>query len=387
MQLAKRVKRIKPSVIRQILERVVGRPDIINLGIGEPDFDTPPHIVKAGIRALEQGYTHYGRLKGDPELLSAISNRYKKLYSLNYDPESEIMIGNGTTSVIFAAIASFVEPGSSAVIFDPGYVEYGPASMISGGRVNIVPLYEEFHFNPDPEELKQAVNKKTRLIIFASPNNPTGMAFKRSILKTIADLAEDYDCMILSDEIYDQMYYERKHLPIAKFARERTITIGGFSKQYAMTGWRLGWACAPKQVIDAMAKLQYYSLLVVNTAVQRAGITALKASQRCCSRMMRIYRRRRDYVIKELSKIPGFRCHPPDAAFYAFPYVGEILKKLNTNSVLFAEKMLQEAKVAVVPGAGFGKKGEDYIRISFSNSMDNIREGLNRIKIFIEKVF
>ncbi|MDD2778198.1 MAG: pyridoxal phosphate-dependent aminotransferase [Methanocellales archaeon] len=345
--------------------------DVISFSLGEPDFDTPSHIRESAKKALDEGKTHYTPSAGIPELRESIANKFKE-NGLEVTP-NEIIVTPGAKQTIFEAILSVLNEGDEAILFEPAWVSYVPCIKLAGAKPVGVPVSGE---NFKPEGFKELVTKKTKMIIVNSPCNPTGAVFDSSNLKMIADIAMDHDLLVLSDEIYEKILYNGEHISIGRFdgMQDRTITINGFSKTYAMTGWRLGYATAPKEIIDDMLKLQQHSASCATSFAQYGGIAALEGPQECITEMVNEFKARRDLIVGGLIDL-GIKCKKPDGTFYVFANVGQF-----GSGEDVAERLLRDAYVAVTPGIAFGPSGEDYIRISYAISQARISEGLDRMK-------
>jgi aspartate aminotransferase len=380
--VADRVNRVAPSATLGITAkakamRASGR-DVVSLGAGEPDFDTPEHIKKALYDAVEEGFIYYTPSKGIPELRRAIAEKFKKDNSLRYDPEKEIIVTPGAKQALYEAILAITNPDDEILIPSPFWVSYEPMVQLADGRPVFVPTHEEEGFRLTPEDVAREITNKTRGIIINSPNNPTGAVFRMGELREIAELCAAYDLVAISDEIYEKIIYDREHVSIASLPgmRERTITINGFSKAYSMTGWRLGYAAAPEELITAMARVQEHSVSCPTSFVQKAGVAALEGPQDEVNAMVKEFKKRRDVLVSGLNEIDGVTCAMPDGAFYVFANFSAYGK----DSFRLAEELLEKAGVAVIPGAAFGSLGEGYLRMSYATSMDNILEALDRIK-------
>ncbi len=350
--------------------------DVISFSLGEPDFNTPKHICEAAKASLDRGDTHYTPSPGIPELRQAIAEKLRKENKIEAD-KNNIIVTPGAKQAIFETILSVLREGDEAILFDPAWVSYHPSIQLSGAKTVWVPTDKENGFLP--LGLSEYITKNTKLIIVNTPCNPTGGVYSKEILKEIADIAIDNNIMVLSDEIYEKIIYDKEHISIASLdgMQDLTITVNGFSKAYAMTGWRLGYACAPKYVYDRMIKLHSHSVSHATSFVQHAGIAALKGDQSFITDMVREFRRRRDMLIKGLREI-GIKCNTPDGAFYAFADVSEY-----GSGEEVAELLLNKAYVATTPGIAFGKSGKDFIRISYATSQERIKEGLRRMKVLL----
>ena len=350
---------------------------IIHLEIGEPDFDTPAHIRQAAKDALDQGYTHYGPSPGQMELREAIARHQTERQGYEISPE-RVIVTPGGKPVMFFTIMALIEEGTEAIYPNPGFPIYESMINYMGGMAVPAPLKEEFDFSLDVEELRQSVTSRTKLIIVNSPNNPCGSIIPRDDLRKIAEIAVEHDLAVLSDEIYKDMYYEGEHDSITQFPGmvERTVILDGFSKSYAMTGWRLGYGVFPEWMVDAVSRLMTNSVSCTSVFSQMAAIKALEGPRDSVGEMMKEFTVRRELVVDGLNSLPGVTCKTPKGAFYAFPNV----TGTGLSSRQFADQALQEAGVALLSGTAFGKHGDGYIRISFANSQDNLREGVERLR-------
>lgn len=382
MKISKRVEKIAPSGIRAFFDMVLEAKDIISLGVGEPDFVTPWTIREKGIYAIEKGYTSYTSNKGLWELRKQISHFLKSRYDLTYDPEEEILITVGASEALDLAARTLINPGERVIIPEPHYVSYPATVILSGG----IPVYLSTSINNgfkiEPAELdKLCRQKKIRALIINYPANPTGSSYSKRTLNQIASVVTKHKLMVVSDEIYDELTYDFAHTPFAslKGMKSRTIYVNGFSKSYAMTGWRVGFVCGPKQAISAMTKIHQYTMLCASTISQMAAIEALKNGLKSVAEMKKEYRQRREFVVEGLNKI-GLKCHKPEGSFYVFPSI----KRTGRNSMDFARSLLKKEKVALVPGTAFGASGKDYVRISYASSLDSLREAINRIEHYLQ---
>jgi aminotransferase len=380
--LSKTVVDIKPSGIRKFFDIVSEMKDAISLGVGEPDFDTPWHIREEGIYSLEKGKTFYTSNAGLKELKIEICNYLKRRFDLEYDYNKETLITVGGSEAIDIALRAMLEPGDEVLIPQPCYVSYHPCTILAGGVPVVIELKGENEFKLTKEQLLESITDKTKVLILAYPNNPTGAIMNYDDLKAIVDVIIDKDIIVISDEIYSELTYGSKHVSIASFPgmKERTIVINGFSKSYAMTGWRLGYAVGPAIVIEQMTKIHQFAIMCAPTTSQYAGIEAVKNGDVDVEFMRDAYDKRRRYVIHALRNM-GLECFEPFGAFYVFPCI----KSLGMTSEEFATKLLQEEKVAVVPGTAFGDCGEGYLRISYAYSIENLKIALERIERFVTK--
>ncbi len=379
IKISRLVQQIPPSGIRVFFELVLGMKDVISLGVGEPDFVTPWNIRERAIYSLEEGYTSYTSNKGMIELRREISRYLKRKYSLDYDPEEEILVTVGVSEGFDLAIRAITDKGDKILIQDPTYVSYGPVATICGGLP--VSIKTEFHngFKITPSDIAKACGKRARAIVLNYPNNPTGTSYSGKELKAIANVVARKNIIMISDEIYCDLTYDFEHTPFAALPgmKKRTIYLNGFSKAFAMTGWRIGYACGPKEIIAAMTKVHQYTMMCVPITSQMAAIEALKNGERSVQDMKREYRRRREFVISRLNEM-GLSCHKPEGAFYAFPSI----KKSGLSSLEFSSRLLKCEKVAVVPGTAFGASGEGYVRISYAAGFDKLKEAMDRIERF-----
>jgi aminotransferase len=380
--LAKTVVTMPPSGIRKFFDIVSEMKDAISLGVGEPDFDTPWHIREEGIYSLEKGRTFYTSNAGLKELKLEICNYLSRRFGLDYDYNKEVMVTVGGSEAIDIALRAMLEPGDEVLIPQPCYVSYHPCTVLAGGKPVIIELQGKNDFKLTREELLAAITEKTKILILAFPNNPTGAIMDREDLAKLVDVIIEKDLIVISDEIYSELTYGQKHVSIASFPgmKERTIVINGFSKSYAMTGWRLGYAAGPAMILEQMIKIHQFAIMCAPTTSQYAGIEAVKNGDPDVEMMRDAYDKRRRYVVHSLRAM-GLTCFEPYGAFYVFPCI----KSLGMTSDEFATKLLMEEKVAVVPGTAFGACGEGYLRISYAYSIDNLKIALERMAKFVEK--
>lgn len=373
---------IKPSGIRKFFDIVHDMKDAISLGVGEPDFATPYHIREEGIYSLEKARTHYTGNAGLPELRKEITNFLNRRYGLSYDPMKETIVTVGGSEAIDLAIRAMVCPGDEVIIPQPCYVSYEPCVILTQGVPVTVCLKEEDEFRLTGKDLRAAITDKTKLLVLPFPNNPTGAVMTVADLKEIAEICVEKDIVVLSDEIYSELTYGMKHVSIASFPgmRERTIVINGFSKGHAMTGWRLGYACGPEEIIRQMTKIHQFAIMCAPTMSQYAAIEALRNGDEDVAMMRDSYDKRRRFVVHELRDM-GLPCFEPYGAFYVFPCIREF----GMTSEEFATKLLMEQKVAIVPGTAFGDCGEGFLRISYAYSLENLKKALGRLRIFTEQ--
>ncbi len=352
--------------------------DIIHLEIGRPDFDTPPHIKEAAKKALDAGQVHYTVNAGMVPLRRAIADKLKRDNQLDYAAENEIIVTVGASEAIYLAMVAFVNPGEQVLVPSIGWVNYQAVPFMVSGQISTYPLREETGFQVQASDIEKAITPRTKLLVLTSPGNPTGGVIERNELEGIARLARRHNLLVLSDEIYEKIIYDdAEHVTIASLTgmRERTIVVNGFSKTYSMTGWRLGYAAAPRELAIAMLKAHQYITTSAVSFAQAGGIAALRGSQECVEEMVREFKRRRDLLIPALNAIPGVRCCMPRGAFYAFPNVCAF----GLDSEALTWHLLREAQVAVVPGSAFGAAGEGYVRLSFANSYENIERAVERV--------
>ncbi len=379
--LSKRIVEIEPSGIRKFFDIVNEMEDAISLGVGEPDFETPWHIRDEGIYSLEKGRTFYTSNAGLKELKIEISNYLKRKCSITYDYKHEILVTVGGSEAIDIAMRAMLDPGDEVLIPQPSYVSYLPCASLANGVPVVIELKAENEFRLTAEELEEAITPKTKLLVLPFPNNPTGSIMRRRDLEEIAEVIKKHDLFVLSDEIYSELTYgEEPHVSIASLPGmwERTITINGFSKSYAMTGWRLGYACGPKIIIEQMLKIHQYAIMCAPTTSQYAAVEALKNGDEDVACMREEYDGRRRYLVHRLREM-GLDCFEPYGAFYIFPCI----KEFGMTSEEFATRLLEAEKVAVVPGTAFGSSGEGFVRISYAYSLEDLKKALERIEHFI----
>jgi aminotransferase len=380
--LAKTVVEMPPSGIRKFFDIVSEMKDAISLGVGEPDFDTPWHIREEGIYSLEKGRTIYTSNAGLKELKIEICNYLQRRFELEYNFNKEVIVTVGGSEAIDIALRAMIEPGDEVLIPQPCYVSYHPCTVLAGGAPVVIELKGENDFKLTRQQLLDSITDKTKILILAFPNNPTGAIMDYDDLKQIVDVIIEKDIFVISDEIYSELTYGKKHVSIASFPgmRERTIVINGFSKSYAMTGWRLGYAVGPALIIEQMIKIHQFAIMCAPSNSQYAGVEALKNGDADVELMRDAYDQRRRFLIHELRGM-GLECFEPYGAFYVFPCI----KSLGMTSEEFATRLLQEEKVAVVPGTAFGDCGEGYLRISYAYSIENLKIALERIEKFVSR--
>lgn len=378
------VRDIKPSGIRRFFDIASSMKDVISLGVGEPDFQTPWQVRKAGINSLEKGKTKYTSNKGDSKLVAEISNYMERKYSVSYSPEMDIFVTVGGSEAIDACIRAIVSNGDEVIIPQPSYVCYEPITKLAGGVPVIINTKAENDFKVTPEELRKAISDKTKLLILPYPCNPTGAIMEKEDIEALYEVLKNTNIAVLSDEIYSELTFNSlPHCCVASVEgmKERTVVVNGFSKAFSMTGWRLGFACGPKEIIAPMLKIHQYAIMCAPTTSQYAAIEALRSCDEDVSEMVEEYNRRRKLIVNGFNKI-GLECREPKGAFYAFPSI----KSTGLTSEEFCEKLIESKKVAVVPGNAFGDSGEGFIRVSYCYSVEHILEALKRIEEFVNEL-
>lgn len=381
--LSKIVEDIKPSGIRKFFDIVSEMKDAISLGVGEPDFETPWHIREEGIYSLEKGKTFYTSNAGLKDLRTEINHYLKRTQNLDYDIMNEIIVTVGGSEAIDIGLRALINEGDEVIIPQPSYVSYEPCALLAGAKPVIINLKAENEFRLTPDELENAITDKTKVLILPYPNNPTGAVMKRADLEAIAKIIIEKDILVMSDEIYSELTYSGKHVSIASLEgmKERTILINGFSKSYAMTGWRLGYACGPEQIIKQMTKIHQFAIMCAPTTSQYAAVEALKNGDNDVELMRQAYNQRRRFLLSRFKEM-GLECFEPNGAFYVFPCI----KEFGMTSEEFATRFLQEEKVAAVPGTAFGASGEGFLRISYAYSMENLKVAIDRLERFINRL-
>ena len=381
--ISKKIEGIQPSGIRKFFDVVREMPDAISLGVGEPDFDTPYSVREEGIYALEKGRTFYTSNAGLKELREEISRYLKRKYSLDYDADDEIMVTVGGSEAIDVALRCMVDPGDEALIPTPCYVSYLPCAIMADAVPKVIELKAENQFKLTRQELLDSITDKTKILILAFPNNPTGAIMTKEELEELVPVIIEHDLYVISDEIYSELTYDNKHCSIASLPgmKERTVTINGFSKAFAMTGWRLGYACAPKEIMKQMIKLHQFAIMCAPTNSQFAAVEALRNCDDDVDRMVEAYNQRRRFLLNSFKEM-GIDCFEPFGAFYVFPSIA----KFGMTSEEFANRLLRVQKLAVVPGTAFGECGEGFVRISYAYSIENLKQGMDRIRKFIESL-
>lgn len=381
--LSEKVVSMKPSGIRKFFDILNEVPGVISLTVGEPDFKTPWHVREAAIASLEKGKTTYTSNTGLLEFRKQIANYLERRFNVSYDPSNEMIITVGGSEAIDLAIRAIVEPGDEVLIVEPAYVCYVPMTELCGGVPVVIPTRVEDKFKLTPELLKKYITPKTKMLILPYPNNPTGAIMTEEDLKKIADVLKDTNIVVLTDEIYGELTYGRKHFSFAAIPEmwDRTIYVGGFSKSYAMTGWRLGYVCAPKEITKQMLKIHQYAIMCAPTVSQHAGIEAVLNGDEDIEYMKDCYNQRRRMLLSGLNEI-GLSCFEPEGAFYVFPKIGDY--GLSSNE--FCERLLYEEKCAIVPGNAFGESGEGFARISYAYSVEHISRAIDRLDKFLKKL-
>jgi len=381
--LSDQVVALKPSGIRKFFDIVSEMKDAISLGVGEPDFDTPWHIREEGIYSLEKGRTFYTSNAGLKELREEICRYLSRRMNLSYDPLHEVMITVGGSEAIDAALRAMINPGDEVLIPQPSFVSYVPCTIMADGKPVIIELEEKDQFKLTREKLLEKITPKTKILVMPFPNNPTGAIMEKEELAEIAEIVAEKDLFVISDEIYSELCYLGEPVSIASFPgmRERTVVINGFSKAYAMTGWRLGYACAPANILAQMLKIHQFAIMCAPTTSQYAAVSALKNGDKDVEIMRESYNQRRRYLLHAFKEM-GLDCFEPFGAFYAFPSI----KRFGMSSDEFANRLLREEKVAVVPGTAFGSCGEGYLRISYAYSLESLKEALERLERFVKKL-
>lgn len=381
--LSKKIVDIEPSGIRKFFDVVNDMPGAISLGVGEPDFDTPWRVREEGIYSLEKGRTFYTSNAGLMELRNEISSYVSRKYGLSYDAAKEIMVTVGGSEAIDVALRCMTDPGDEVLIPQPCYVSYVPCAVMADAVPVVIELKEENNFKLTRKQLEESITDKTKILILAFPNNPTGAVMTKEELAELVPVIIENDLFVISDEIYAELTYDNRHCSIASFPgmKERTVVINGFSKAFAMTGWRLGYACAPHNIMEQMIKLHQFAIMCAPTNSQFAAVEAMRNCDAEVGKMVEAYNQRRRYLLNAFEQM-GIECFEPFGAFYVFPSI----KKFGMTSEEFCTKLLQEEKLAVVPGTAFGACGEGYVRISYAYSIENLKVGLERIKNFINRI-
>ncbi|MGF7185981.1 aminotransferase [Desulfitispora alkaliphila] len=381
-KIAKQVKSLPPSGIRKFFDLVVSTEGVISLGVGEPDFTTPWHIREASVHTIEKGYTTYTSNYGLLELREQIAKNSNRKFNVLYNPKTEVLVTVGVSEALDVALRAILDPGDEVLIPEPCFVSYNPCTVLAGGKPITIETTAETEFKVTPELLKEHISDKTKVLLLSYPNNPTGSILTESEMREIAKVVFENDLLVISDEIYSDLTFEGEHTCFASLPgmRDRTIVLNGFSKSYAMTGWRIGYAMACEEIIDAMVKIHQYSIMCAPVMGQMAALEALATGEEDVKKMYNVYDQRRNLIVSKFNNM-GLECHTPKGAFYAFPSI----KNTGFSSEEFAERLLMEEKVAVVPGNAFGSCGEGFIRCAYASSTENIVEALNRIEEFIKR--
>lgn len=380
--LARRVVNLKPSGIRKFFDIVATMKDVISLGIGEPDFTTPEPIVQAGVHSLQVGETHYTSNAGLLALREKVAAHLHTLHNVTYDPVSDILITVGVSEALYLSLSAILNPGEEVLVPTPCFVSYQAEVILAGGEVIEIPTCVEDNFQVRPEALEAAITPRTKAILIGYPNNPTGATATRAVLLEVARIAEKYDLVVISDELYDQLVYGVSHVCFATLPgmQQRTILLGGFSKNYAMTGWRIGYAAGPAELIKGLVRIHQYTIMSAPTTAQAAALTALQAGQPYVEEMRAEYDRRRKLIVGGLNRL-GLPTFEPHGAFYAFPSIAVT----GMDDDTFAQQLLEEERVAVVPGSAFGAGGEGFVRCSYATQYEKIEEALRRIEHFMTR--
>jgi len=381
--LSKRVAGLKPSGIRKFFDIAATMKDVISLGIGEPDFTTPEPILQAGIRSLQEGETHYTSNWGKIELRQAIADNLKKLYGVSYNPANEVIATVGVSEALYLTMVAILDPGDEVIIPTPCFVSYQAEVLLAGGVPVEIPAKLENNFQVDPDEIRTAITPRTKVIFVGYPSNPTGAVAERETLMQIATIAEQNDLLIISDEIYDRLVYGFEHVcvpALSESIKRRTILLGGFSKDYAMTGWRIGYACGPADIIKGLVRIHQYTIMSAPTTAQDAALEALKSGSKYVDEMVTEYDRRRKLLFNGLNRL-GLSTFEPRGAFYAFPNI----RASGMDDETFAETLLKEEGVAVVPGNAFGPGGQSFVRACYATSYEKIEEALRRMERFMSR--
>ncbi len=380
--LAERIRSVPPSGIRKFFDVIATMDDVISLGVGEPDFVTPASITQAGIQSLQRGETSYTSNAGLMELREELSAYLENLYGVHYDPSEELLITVGVSEALYLALLSVVDPGDEVIVPEPCFVSYRPGVIFAGGTPITIEAKVENGFQITGADIERAVTPRTKALLIGYPNNPTGAVMSRERLTEIAEVAEKNDFLVLSDEIYDRLVYGVEHVcfPTLPGMKERTILLGGFSKSYAMTGWRLGYAAAPAEILGGMRKAHQYIIMCAPITAQKAGIEALRHGEEAVQEMLREYDQRRRVIVDGLNTI-GMPCVEPKGAFYTFPSI----RNTSLSSEEFSEGLLSEQKVAVIPGTAFGECGEGFVRCAYATSLVQIEEALGRMEDFVRR--
>jgi aminotransferase len=381
--LSKRVAELKPSGIRKFFDIAATMKDVISLGIGEPDFTTPKPVLEAGVRSLQAGETHYTSNAGKLELRKRIADNLQRLYGVRYDPATEVITTVGVSEALYLTMTAMLDPGDEVIIPTPCFVSYQAEVLLAGGVPVEIPSRMEDNFQLDPDHIRAAITPRTKVIFVGYPNNPTGAVATRAALLQVARLAEEHDLVLVSDEIYDRLVYNFEHVCVPALdesIKRRTILLGGFSKDYAMTGWRIGYAAGPEHIIKGLVRVHQYTIMSAPTTAQDAALEALASGEKYVQEMVAEYDRRRTLIVTGLNRL-GLTCFEPKGAFYAFPKIAAS----GMDDEAFAEKLLHEEHVAVVPGNAFGPGGEGFVRCSYATAYEKIEEALRRMEHFMSR--
>jgi len=380
--VSERITNVPPSGIRRFFDIAATMDDVISLGIGEPDFPTPDPIIQAGIQSLEEGETHYSSNSGLMELRRAIADHLDTLYDQTYNPASEILVTVGVSEALYLALAATLDPGDECIVPEPCFVSYAPEVTFAGGNPVIVPTSVEHDFQITADEIAAAITPRTKALLIGYPNNPTGAVMSRERLNEIAAVAKQHDLLVISDEIYDRLVYDTEHVcfPSLPGMYSRTILLQGFSKAYAMTGWRIGFIAAPAEILGQLRKVHQYTIMCAPTVSQYAALAALREGEPFVEEMVEEYDRRRRLIVSGLNEL-GLDCFEPRGAFYAFPSIQ--VTGMDDNQ--FAERLLHEERVAVVPGSAFGEAGSGYVRCSYATAYEKIEQALERLESFMRR--
>jgi aminotransferase len=382
-RIARRVASLKPSGIRKFFDIAATMHDVISLGIGEPDFTTPAPILQAGLRSLERGETHYTSNHGKLELREALAAHLERLYDVRYDPANELVITVGVSEALYLTMTALLDPGDEVIIPTPCFVSYQPEVILAGGVPVEITTRMEDNFQVDPDRIRKAITPRTKVIFVAYPSNPTGAVASREVLLEIARIAEEHDLILISDEIYDRLVYDFQHVCVPAFSEEtrrRTVLLGGFSKDYAMTGWRIGYAAGPADIIKGMVRIHQYSVMSAPTTAQDAAMEALASGEEYVQQMVAEYDRRRRLMVSGFNRL-GLKTFEPKGAFYAFPNISAS----GMDDETFCQRLLEEEHVAVVPGNSFGPGGEGFVRACYATSYEKIEEALRRMEKFMTR--
>jgi aminotransferase len=382
-RLSARVAGLKPSGIRKFFDIAATMKDVISLGIGEPDFTTPKPILEAGIRSLQNGETHYTSNHGKLEVRQALADNLKHLYGVSYDPTSEVIITVGVSEALYLTMTALLDPGDEVIIPTPCFVSYQAEVILAGGVPVEIPARIENNFMVDPADIRKAITPRTKIIFIGYPSNPTGAVATRDVILEIVKIAEEHNLLIVSDEIYDRLVYDFEHVcvpALGESIRDRTVLLGGLSKDYAMTGWRIGYACGPADIIKGLVRIHQYTIMSAPTTAQDAALEAFKTGEPYVQEMLAEYDRRRRLIVSGFNRL-GLRTFEPRGAFYAFPNI----RASGMDDETFAEKLLREEGVAVVPGNAFGPGGDGFVRACYATAYEKIEEALRRMERFMQR--